>query len=112
MASKELLQKQRLQRTQFVHLLRKIEIQVNSSRDDILQALADHQASIHKFFQIAIAYIAAVHRTGQNQGTFPIALKLFKATFDRMDAVFGLVERGVERPMHDLTEHVLQRSSM
>ncbi|XP_057514545.1 uncharacterized protein LOC130796239 isoform X1 [Actinidia eriantha] len=106
MASKELLQKQRLQLTQFVQLLRKIEFQVNSSQDDILQTLADHQASIHKFFQSAIAYIAAVHRTGQNQGTFLITLKLFKATFDRMDAAFGLVERGVERLMHDLAEQM------
>ncbi|GFZ03960.1 hypothetical protein Acr_16g0005840 [Actinidia rufa] len=106
MASKELLQKQRLQLTQFVQLLRKIEFQVNNSQDDILQTLADHQASIHKFFQSAIAYIAAVHRTGQNQGTFLIMLKLFKATFDRMDAAFGLVERGVERLMHDLAEQM------
>lgn len=106
MASKELLQKQRLQLTQLVHLLRKIESQVNSSQDDIFQNLAGHQASIHKFFQSAIAYITAVHQTGQSNGTFLAALKLFKATFDRMDAALSSVERGVEDMMYQLAEHM------
>ncbi|XP_058226512.1 uncharacterized protein LOC131335257 isoform X3 [Rhododendron vialii] len=106
MASKELLQKQRLQLTQLVHLLRKIESQVNSSQDDILQNLADHQASIHKFFQRGIAYITAVHQTGQSNVTFLAALKLFKATFDRMDAALGSVERGIEDMMYQLAEQM------
>ncbi|KAG5537308.1 hypothetical protein RHGRI_024678 [Rhododendron griersonianum] len=106
MASKELLQKQRLQLTQLVHLLRKIESQVNSSQDDILQNLADHQASIHKFFQRGIAYITAVHQTGQSNGTFLAALKLFKATFDHMDAALGSVEKGVEDMMYQLAEQM------
>ncbi|KAI8549745.1 hypothetical protein RHMOL_Rhmol06G0049200 [Rhododendron molle] len=92
MASKKLLQKQRLQLTQLVHFLRKIESQVNSSQDDILQNLADHQASIHKFFQRGIACITAV--------------KLFKATFNRMDAAHGSVERGVEDMMYQLAEQM------
>ncbi|KAF7134909.1 hypothetical protein RHSIM_Rhsim08G0198000 [Rhododendron simsii] len=106
MASKELLQKQRLQLTQLVHLLRKIEGQVNSSQDDILQNLADHQASIHKFFQRGIAYITAVHQTGQSNGTFLAALKLFKATFGHMDAALGSVERGIENMMYQLAEQM------
>ncbi|KAI8544109.1 hypothetical protein RHMOL_Rhmol08G0269800 [Rhododendron molle] len=106
MASEELLQKQRLQLTQLVHLLRKIESQVNSSQDDILQNLADHQASIHKFIQRGIAYITAVHQTGQSNGTFLAALKLFKATCDHMDAALGSVERGVEDMMYQLAEQM------
>lgn len=106
MASQELLQKQSLQLTQLIHLLRKIETQVNSSQDDILQNLVDHQASIHKFFQRAIAYITAVHQTGQSNDIFLAALKLFKATFDRMDAALGSVERGVEDMMYQLAEQM------
>ncbi|KAL6996828.1 hypothetical protein U1Q18_006957 [Sarracenia purpurea var. burkii] len=104
--SKEFLQKQKWQLMRLIHLLRKIETQVNSGQDDILQTLAHHQVSIHKFFQNAIAYIAAVHQTGQNHGTFLIALKLFKVTLDRMDAALGSVERGIEHLVNELAEQM------
>ncbi|KAK9278039.1 hypothetical protein L1049_027596 [Liquidambar formosana] len=62
MAGKELREKQQLQLTQLVHLLRQIETQVNSSQNDILQTLAHHRLYLQKFFQGAISYISTTHR--------------------------------------------------
>ncbi|XP_059638823.1 uncharacterized protein LOC132281105 [Cornus florida] len=106
LAAKELIQKQRLQLTQLVQLLRKIETQVNSSQNDILQTLDDHRASIHKFFQKATAYASAIHQSSQNRGTLLITSKLLKAIFDHVAAALSSVECGVEDLMHELAEQM------
>uniref|UniRef100_A0A5B7BBA1 Myb-like domain-containing protein n=1 Tax=Davidia involucrata TaxID=16924 RepID=A0A5B7BBA1_DAVIN len=107
MEGKELIQKQKLQLIQLVHLLRQIETQVNSSQNDILQTLADHRASIHKFFQRATAYISAIHHSGQNHGTFLITvLKLLQAIFNHVGVALESVEGGVEDLMHELAEQM------
>ncbi|KAA8540610.1 hypothetical protein F0562_024471 [Nyssa sinensis] len=107
MTGKELIQKQKLQLIQLVHLLRQIETQVNSSQNDILQTIADHRASIHKFFQRATAYLSAVHHSSQNHGTFLFTvLKLLQATFNQVGVALRSVEGGVEDLMHELAEQM------
>lgn len=103
-AGKELMQKQRLQLTQLVHLLRKIETEVNSSQNNIFQTISDHQASMHKFFQKAITYISAVYQSGQSHDAFLVTLKILKATFGHVCDVLGSVEGGVDDLMHELAQ--------
>lgn len=95
-AGKELKEKQRLQITQLVHLLRQIEIQVNSHHGDIRQTLADHRSDLHKSFQTAISYVAAVRHSGQNQETFHLVLKIFQIMFRKVYTTLNAVENGLE----------------
>lgn len=106
MAGKELIQKQRLQLAELIHLLRQIEGQVNSSQNNLSQTISDHQVSIHKFFQRTITYVSAIHQSSQSNGAFLITLKLLKATYDHMRAVLGSVEDGVDDLMNDLAERM------
>lgn len=103
-AGKELMQKQKLQLIQLVHLLKEIEVQVNSSRDDILQTLAAHRTSIQKLFQEAVTCVSADHQTFQTDGMSFITRRLLKCTFDHIGSALCSVESGVENLMDKLAD--------
>nr|CAN73072.1 hypothetical protein VITISV_032384 [Vitis vinifera] len=105
-AAKEQKEKQRLEITQLVRLLRQIETQVNSHHGDIRQTLADHRRSLHKSFQKAISYIAAIHHSCQNQETLLFVLNVFQITLRQVDAALNAVESGVEDLMQQLAQQM------
>lgn len=98
------MQRQRLQLTQLVHLLRKIEIEVNSSQSNIFETISEHKVSMHKFFQKAVRYLSAVYQSGQSHDAFLVTLKILKATFGHVNDVLGSVEGSVDDLMHELAE--------
>ncbi|KAJ9676486.1 hypothetical protein PVL29_021829 [Vitis rotundifolia] len=106
MAAKEQKDKQRLEITQLVRLLRQIETQVNSHHGDIRQTLADRRSSLHKSFQKAISYIAAIHHSCQNQETLLLVLNVFQITLRQVDAALNAVESGVEDLMQQLAQQM------
>ncbi|KAL2539396.1 hypothetical protein Adt_00374 [Abeliophyllum distichum] len=103
-AGKELREKQKLQLMQLVHLLKQIEIQVNSSENDILQTLYDHQASIKRFFLKAFTHVSAIHQSRRDNGMSIMMLKLLKYSFDHVEAALGSVEVGVGNLTRELAE--------
>ncbi|CAK9186890.1 unnamed protein product [Ilex paraguariensis] len=102
----ELIQRQKLQLTLLVHLLKQIETQVNRSQDDIFQTLTDHRASIQKFFKKAVTYVSAILQSNQNNGIFFLMLKLLKTTFDHVGSALSSVECDVEDMMQKLAENM------
>ncbi|KAL2463018.1 hypothetical protein Fot_54255 [Forsythia ovata] len=103
-AGKELREKQKLQLMQLIHLLKQIEIQVNSSENDILQTLYDHQASIKRFFLKAFTHVSAIHQSSRDNGMSLLMLKLLKYSFDHVEAALGSVEVGVGNLTRELAE--------
>lgn len=103
-AGKELREKQKLQLLQLIHLLKQIEIQVNSSKSDILETLYGHQVSIRRFFHKAFAHVSAIHQSSRDNGMSLMMLKLLKASFDHVGAAISSVEVGVDSLIRDLAE--------
>ncbi|XP_031277270.1 uncharacterized protein LOC116135694, partial [Pistacia vera] len=104
MAGKELVENQQEKLIQLVHMLRKIETQVNSRQNDILQTLACHRVSLHKIFLKVMCSLSNLH--SQNHDTYFVTLKLLRAIFDFMGSVFGSVENGVDELIENLAEHM------
>ncbi|KAJ0111114.1 hypothetical protein Patl1_01328 [Pistacia atlantica] len=104
MAGKELVENQQAKLIQLVHMLRKIETQVNSRQNDILQTLACHRVSLHKIFLKVMCSLSNLH--SQNRDTYFVTLKLLRAIFDFMGSVFGSVENGVDELIENLAEHM------
>ncbi|KAG8388165.1 hypothetical protein BUALT_Bualt02G0097500 [Buddleja alternifolia] len=98
----ELMERQKLQLIQLINLLKKIEAQVNSSQNSIFQSLADHQASIKKFFLKAATYVSAIHQSNQNNELSHMMLKLLKATFDEVGVALNSVEVGIDDLISEL----------
>ncbi|OVA17364.1 hypothetical protein BVC80_1837g174 [Macleaya cordata] len=106
-AGNQLTEKQHLQLQKLVYLLKRIEVQVNSRQDNLLQNLNDHGLSLRKFFQRSVFYLSNVHRMNQtHETTINVTLKLLRATFDHMNLVLGSVEDGVKDLMRELAEHM------
>lgn len=101
-AGKDLMQKQKVQLTQLVYLLRKIETQVNSSQNNVSQNISDHQVSVQKYFEEAIRYIYTFYQSGQHYKAFLVTIQILKATFSRVHNVLWSVEADVDDLMHKL----------
>ncbi|PIA30947.1 hypothetical protein AQUCO_05300052v1 [Aquilegia coerulea] len=107
MTGKKLIENQRLQLQQLVYLLRRIEAQVNSRQDNILQALNDHRVYLSKLFQRSFIYLSSVHQTAESDEAFlVITLNLLKTIFQRVGSALGSVQDGVEDLVRDLAEHM------
>ncbi|CAI9773688.1 unnamed protein product [Fraxinus pennsylvanica] len=103
-AGKELREKQKLQLMQLIHLLKQIEIQVNSSKNDILETLYVHQVSLKRFFHKAFTHVSAIHQSSRDNGMSLMMLTLLKASFDHVGAAVSSVEVGVDNLIRDLAE--------
>lgn len=103
-AANELIERQKLQLVQLITLLRKIEAQVNSSQNSIIQNLADHQAFMKKFFLKAFSYVSSVHHSGQSNDLSRGMLKILKATCDHVGAALGSVEAGIDDLISELAD--------
>lgn len=99
---RELIQKQEMQLMQLIHLLRQVESQVNTSQTNILQTLSDHQNSIHNVFKKAVAYVSAIHQTGENNDTSLITIQLLKHIFRLVVTTLSSVEYGVDNLVDEL----------
>ncbi|CAI9113754.1 OLC1v1014422C2 [Oldenlandia corymbosa var. corymbosa] len=99
---KELMHKQKLQLMQLVQLLKQIEIQVNSSKNDILQTLADNRQSLKRLYQKVVTYIYENHISHESNGMSPDTVKLLKFTFEHFGSALGSVEIGVETLISNL----------
>ncbi|KAI3896551.1 hypothetical protein MKW92_043220 [Papaver armeniacum] len=107
-ARKEVMEKQRAQLQKLVHLLRKIEIHVNTRQDDILKTLNHHSNSIHRTFQKSASYLVNVHRVDQinNNQLIVTVLRLLKGIFEQMNLVTRSVEDGVKDLIRELAEQM------
>ncbi|KAF6160093.1 hypothetical protein GIB67_018873 [Kingdonia uniflora] len=104
---KELIEKHRVQLHQLVYLLRKIEANVSSRQENILQTLNNNRDYLHNFFQKAIFFLTSVHQKSQTEKTAHIVtLKLFRTTFEHVGSALCSVEGGVEDLMHELAENM------
>ncbi|KAI3855460.1 hypothetical protein MKX03_025418 [Papaver bracteatum] len=110
-ARNEVMEKQRVQLQKLVHLLRKIEIHVNTRQDDILETLNRHSHSIHNIFQKSASYITNVHRIARTNNDqcettalIAMVLKLLRGIFEQMNSVTGSVEDGVKDLICELAE--------
>lgn len=95
-AGNELMERQRLQLTQLISLLQKIEAQVKSSQQSIFEDLANHQAFIKELFIKASTVVSSVHQSGGSNDLSQVMLKILKSTFAQVGAALGSVEVGVE----------------
>ncbi|KAL3655102.1 hypothetical protein CASFOL_000888 [Castilleja foliolosa] len=95
-AGDELMERQKLQLMQLIRLLKKIEFQVNSSQNSIVQNLTDHQARIKMFVLKAFKYVSAIHQSNQRNDLPHMMLKILKATYDQVGVALGSVEAGVD----------------
>ncbi|KAI3904226.1 hypothetical protein MKW92_053969 [Papaver armeniacum] len=110
-ARNEVTEKQRVQLQKLVHLLRKIEIHVNTRQDDILETLNRHSHSIHNIFQKSASYLTNVHRIARTNNDqcettalIAMVLKLLRGIFEQMNSVTGSVEDGVKDLICELAE--------
>ncbi|KAI3850629.1 hypothetical protein MKW92_014931 [Papaver armeniacum] len=110
-ARNEVMEKQRVQLQKLVHLLRKIEIHVNTRQDDILETLNRHSHSIHNIFQKSASYLTNVHRIARTNNDqcettalIAMVLKLLRGIFEQMNSVTGSVEDGVKDLICELAE--------
>ncbi|MCL7041965.1 hypothetical protein MKW94_022098 [Papaver nudicaule] len=110
-AGNEIMEKQRVQLQKLVHLLRQIEIHVNTRQNDILESLNQNAHSIHSIFQKSASYLANVHRIDQTKKVETTELivmmsKLLKIIFERTNLVTESVEDGVRDLIRELAEHM------
>ncbi|KAK2654515.1 hypothetical protein Ddye_014371 [Dipteronia dyeriana] len=105
-AGRELVEKQQTQVIQLIQLLRQIEIQVNSRKDNILQTLADHRVSLQKLFRKSVYHLSNLQHRNNDASLTLIMLKLLQGLFHYMGIVFGSVESGVEELMKSLAAHM------
>ncbi|KAM3374824.1 hypothetical protein P3S68_013538 [Capsicum galapagoense] len=98
----ELIQKQEMQLKQLIHLLRRVESQVNTSQTNILHTLSDHQTSIHNVFKKAVACVSAIHQRGENSGISLITIQLLKDIFRLVVTTLSSVECGVDNLVDEL----------
>ncbi|XP_047309939.1 uncharacterized protein LOC124913398 [Impatiens glandulifera] len=104
--AEDLRNRQKLQLTRLIYILKGIETQVNSSQNDILQTLADNRDSILRFFQKAFTFIAAVCQSDQTHSTLPVTVKILQDACKRIGEVLSSVEEGVEDMIHELAKHL------
>ncbi|KAK0590751.1 hypothetical protein LWI29_031233 [Acer saccharum] len=105
-AGRELVEKQHTQVIQLIQLLRQIEIQVNSRKDNILQTLADHRVSLQRLFRKSVYHLSNLQHRNNDASLALTMLKLLQGLFDYMGIVFGSVESGVEELMRSLAAHM------
>ncbi|KAF6156697.1 hypothetical protein GIB67_033586 [Kingdonia uniflora] len=104
---KELIEKHRVQLHQLVYLLRKIEANVSSRQENILQTLNNNRDYLHNFFQKAIFFLTSVHQKSlTEEAAHIVTLKLFRTTFEHVGSALCSVEGGVEDLMHELAENM------
>ncbi|AED97526.1 hypothetical protein AT5G61865 [Arabidopsis thaliana] len=103
-AGKEILHKHKGQLRQLVHMLKHIETQVNSHREDILQMVDDRRTFFQEFIQKSLYYLSSVH--SQNHDTFPVTVKLLRVLFNNINEVLGSVDTGVNDFMQALAKNM------
>ncbi|CAH2043942.1 unnamed protein product [Thlaspi arvense] len=103
-AGKEILHKHKGQLRQLVHMLKHIETQVNSHREDILQMVDSRRTFFHEFIQKSLYYLSSAH--SQNHDTFPVTVKLLRVLFNHINEVLGSVDTGVNDLMQALAKNM------
>ncbi|XP_023757940.1 uncharacterized protein LOC111906410 isoform X1 [Lactuca sativa] len=105
-AGKEIIQKQKLQLTQLLQLLKQVESCVNSSQKSMFQTIDDHKDNINTFIKKAANYISAIQQSSHDGRAFTITLKLLKAIYEHVCAVLSSIEGGVDNLVNKLTEQM------
>ncbi|XP_056841935.1 uncharacterized protein LOC108856516 isoform X1 [Raphanus sativus] len=103
-ARKEIVRNHKGQLRQLVHMLKHIETQVNSHREDIVQMLDDGRNSFQEFIQKSLYYLNSVH--SQNGDTFPATVKLLRVLFNNIKELLGSVDTGVGDLMQALAKNM------
>ncbi|KAG7535118.1 hypothetical protein ISN45_Aa08g025900 [Arabidopsis thaliana x Arabidopsis arenosa] len=103
-AGKEILHKHKGQLRQLVHMLKHIETQVNSHREDILQMVDDRRTFFQEFIQKSLYYLSSVH--SKNHDTFPVTVKLLRVLFNNINEMLGSVDSGVNDLMQALAKNM------
>uniref|UniRef100_A0A1J3IDK7 Uncharacterized protein n=1 Tax=Noccaea caerulescens TaxID=107243 RepID=A0A1J3IDK7_NOCCA len=103
-AGKEILQKHKGQLRQLVHMLRHIETQVNSHREDIVEMIDSRRNLFQEFIQKSLYYLSSAH--SQNHDTFPATVKLLRVLFNHIKEVLGSVDSGVNDLMQALAKNM------
>ncbi|XP_010457906.1 PREDICTED: uncharacterized protein LOC104739299 [Camelina sativa] len=103
-AGKEILHKHKGQLRQLIHMLRQIETQVNSHREEILQMVDDRRTYFQDFIQKSLYYLSSVH--SKNHDTFPVTVKLLRVLFNNINEVLGSVDTGVNDLMQALAKNM------
>ncbi|XP_010444023.1 PREDICTED: uncharacterized protein LOC104726781 isoform X1 [Camelina sativa] len=103
-AGKEILHKHKGQLRQLIHMLRQIETQVNSHREEILQRVDDRRTFFQDFIQKSLYYLSSVH--SKNHDTFPVTVKLLRVLFNNINEVLGSVDSGVNDLMQALAKNM------
>ncbi|ESQ31747.1 hypothetical protein EUTSA_v10005642mg [Eutrema salsugineum] len=103
-AGKEILHKHKGQLRQLILMLRHIETQVNSHREDILEMIDDRRNFFQEFIQKSLYYLSSVH--SQNNDTFPVTVKLLRVLFNNINEVLGSVDSGVNDLMQALAKNM------
>lgn len=85
-------------------MLKHIETQVNSHREDIVQMLDDGRNSFQEFIQKSLYYLNSVH--SQNGDTFPATVKLLRVLFNNIKELLGSVDTGVGDLMQALAKNM------
>ncbi|CAA7035124.1 unnamed protein product [Microthlaspi erraticum] len=103
-AGKEILYKHKGQLRQLVDMLRHIETQVNSHREDIVEMIDSRRNLFQEFIQKSLYYLSSAH--SQNHDTFPATVKLLRVLFNHINEVLGSVDTGVNDLMQALAKNM------
>lgn len=85
-------------------MLKHIETQVNSHREDILEMIDSRRNFFQEFIQRSLYYLSSAH--SQNHDTFPATLKLLRVLFNHINEVLGSVDTGVNDLMQALAKNM------
>lgn len=85
-------------------MLRHIETQVNSHREDIVEMIDSRRNLFQEFIQKSLYYLSSAH--SQNHDTFPATVKLLRVLFNHINEVLGSVDSGVNDLMQALAKNM------
>ncbi|KAL1203827.1 hypothetical protein V5N11_011677 [Cardamine amara subsp. amara] len=103
-AGNEILHKHKGQLRQLVHMLRHIETQVNSHREDILQMIDNRKTFFQEFIQKSLYYLNSAR--SENHDIFPVTVKLLRFLFNNINEVLDSVDSGVNDLMQALAKNM------
>lgn len=103
-AGQEILHKHKGQLRQLLHMLKHIETQVNSHREDIVEMIDNRRTFFQEFIQKSLYYLSSTH--SQKRDTFPVTVKLLRIIFNNINEVLGTVDTGVNDLMQALAKNM------
>lgn len=98
------MHKHKGQLRQLVHMLRHIETQVNSHREDILQMVDNRKTFFQEFIQKSLYYLSSAR--SKNHDTFPVTVKLLRFLFNNTNELLDSVDSGVNDLMQALAKNM------